>query len=140
MTFFFKDPIGGIRIGLGPVYSRLVQQPHGEMEFNPRHFCPDTSDMSFLKNDLALAGEVRFAVWNNLHFSLRYQYSLFPVKKGWTFTEADRSWSNDCYNQSVTFRLLWLFGEPEKPSRHQAQPRRNTVYNRPNVRVRRNKR
>ena len=29
LTLHFTDPIGGITIGLGPVYSRVVQQPHG---------------------------------------------------------------------------------------------------------------
>lgn len=140
VTVFFKDPYGGIRIGLGPVYSRLVQQPHGEIEYSPNHFLPDTSDMNFLKNDFSAAAEIRFTIWNNLYMSIRYQQSLFPVKKNWHFTENDNTWANDCFNQSLSFRLLWQFGEPDRPSRRQAQTRRPNNHNRPNVHVRRNKR
>ena len=138
VTVFFKDPIGGLRIGLGPVYSRLVQQPHGKMEFRPTYFCPDTTDMSFQKNDLALAGELRFTIWSSLQLSVRYQYSILPVKKGWSFTEGSRTWQNNCYNQSVTFRLVWQFGEPERPVRNKPQPRHNNrQHNKPNVRIHR---
>lgn len=137
LTFFYKDPVGGLRFGIGPVYSRLVQQPHGEINFRPSHFLPDTTDMSFLKNDLALAAEIRFPVWSNLYFSARYQYSLFPVKKGWSFTEGDRTWQNDCYNQSIIFRLLWQFGEPEKSARRATSSHRTPPRNKPRVTVRR---
>ena len=111
VTLLFKDPYGGLRIGVGLVYSRLVQQPHDTIAFRPTYFVPDTSDMSFLKNDLAPAIECRFTMWRNLQMSIRYQYSIIPVKKDWGFREGDRSWSNDCYNSAVTFRLIWEFGD-----------------------------
>ena len=137
VTLFFKDPIGGLRVGLGPVYSRLVQQPHGQMEFRPSYFLPDTTDMSFLKDDLSLAGELRFTIWNNLQMSVRYQHSLFPVKKGWTFTEGSHTWQNDCYNQSVSFRLLWQFGGQERPPRNKPQTHKPRQHNKPRVKVHR---
>lgn len=116
VTLLFKDPYGGLRIGVGLVYSRLVQQPHDSIAFRPTFFAPDTSDMTFLKNDLAPAVECRFTIWRNLQMSVRYQYSVIPIKKGWGFTEnkgkaTEKSWSNDCYNQAVTFRLIWEFGD-----------------------------
>lgn len=113
LTLFFHDPYGGLRIGAGLVYSRLVRQPHGNIHFNPNYFVPDTSNMEFLKNDLAPAIEFRFSVWKNLQFSARYQYSLIPIKKDWHFTFADKTSSNDFYGSSLTFRLLWQFGESE---------------------------
>ncbi|MBQ4376611.1 MAG: porin family protein [Bacteroidales bacterium] len=120
LTLFFKDPYGGIYIGVGPVYSRLVRQPHDEIAFNPDYFVPDISDMEFIKNDFAIAGEIRFPVWRGLMMSLRYQYSLIPVKKDWLFTEYMRAnkskayvYINDCYNSSVMIRLLWQFGTAE---------------------------
>lgn len=111
VTLFFHDPYGGIQIGLGMAYSRLVAQPHGTVSYNPLYFIPDSTNMSFLKNDLAPAIECRFTVWQNLKLSFRYQRSIIPVKKGWTFTMGDETWSNDCYNSSVTMRLIWQFGE-----------------------------
>ena len=54
----FVDPFGGIMLGVGLTYSRLVQQPHGTLSFNPEYVVPDTTDMTFLKNDLAIAGSL----------------------------------------------------------------------------------
>jgi hypothetical protein len=111
VTLFFHDPYGGLQIGLGMVYSRLVAQPHGTVFFNPNFFIPDSSDMKFLKDDLAPAIEMRFTVWQNLKLSVRYQRSIIAIKKGWTFKMGDETWSNDCYNSSVSIRLAWQFGE-----------------------------
>ena len=115
LTIHFKDPIGGILIGAGVVYSRLVQQPHSSVAFKEDYFVPDLSDMSFLKNDWSLAAELRFPVWKGLRLSIRYQQSVVAVKKNWQFTEFHRNkpnpdtWTNNCYNQSATIRLLWQF-------------------------------
>lgn len=126
LTFHFKDQLGGIMVGAGLVYSRLVQQPHGIISYNPAYVEPDTSDMSFLKNDLAVAGDLRFGLWRGLQLNLRIQYSIIPVKKGWKFVEhltANDSEPplvtvNDCRNFSLSVRLLYLFGEKKSKSNH----------------------
>lgn len=115
LMFHFQDPYGGMVFGLGLSYSRLVQQPHGSL-FYSSAFVPDTSDMSFLKNDLAIAADLRFTVWRGLKINIRYQYSLFPVKRNWSFTETTSSsdvnvYTHDCYNSSVSLRLLYVFGD-----------------------------
>lgn len=111
ITIFFHDPYGGIQIGLGLAYSRLVAQPHGTVTYNPNYFTPDSSNITFLKNDLAPTVEIRFTVWQNLKLSIRYQRSIIPIKKDWSFSMGDKTWSNDCYNSSVCLRLAWQFGE-----------------------------
>ena len=111
LTLFFHDPYGGLRIGVGLVYSRLVRQPHGNAYYNPLFFIPDTTDMTFLKNDFAPAVEFRFNIWKGLQFSTRYQYSIIPIKRDWKYQYADKTFYNDFYNSSLTFRLLWQFGE-----------------------------
>lgn len=117
LTLFFHDPYGGLRIGVGFIYSRLVSQPHGRIDYRPTYFIPDTADMKFLKNDIAPAIEFRFNIWRGLQFSARYQYSLFPVKKDWHFQKKETGvdemtvWSNDCYNSSLLFRLIWQFDD-----------------------------
>lgn len=129
LTVHFTDPYGGITVGLGLVYSRLVQQPHGSMYYTPNYFVPDTSDMTFNKNDFAAALDVRFPIWRGLTINFRYQHSLLPVKQNWGFTgyRSENSndfetWSNNCYNSSITLRLLYVFGEKNhhhnKPSSH----------------------
>lgn len=135
LTLFFRDPYGGLKVGVGPVFSRLVTQPHGTIKFRPTFFTPDTSDMTFLKNDIALAGELRFDIWQGLQFSVRYQYSLVPVKRDWQFSFDGQTWSNNCFNSAVTFRLLWQFGEPDRFTPRSDKRRKNTYQPQPNVRV-----
>ncbi|MBQ9588411.1 MAG: outer membrane beta-barrel protein [Bacteroidales bacterium] len=120
LTLHFTDPYGGITLGVGLVYGRLVQQPHGILIFSPNYFMPDTSDMTFLKNDFSAAIDLRFPIWRGLTFNLRWQHSLFPVKREWSFTEHFsaapddfKTWSNDCYNSSVSIRLLYVFGQQQ---------------------------
>lgn len=121
LTLHFTDPYGGITIGVGLSYSRLVQQPHGMMFYNAGYFIPDTSDMTFLRNDFSAALDLRFPIWRGLTFNLRFQHSIIPVKRDWMFTEHysaaegdEHSWTNDCYNSSVSIRLLYVFGEQPK--------------------------
>lgn len=131
----YRDPWGGMFLGLGVTYSRLVQQPHSTMKYNPDYFFPDTNDMEFLSNDLMAVVDIRFPVWRSLWLNIRWQYSLIAVKRDWGFTEfrgetpqldangnpvynADGSivmvpkritWKNDCVNNTLVFRLIWQF-------------------------------
>ncbi|MBP9990677.1 MAG: porin family protein [Bacteroidales bacterium] len=128
VTVYFRDPYGGIMFGFGLAYSRLVQQPHDVIKYDPYSFMPDTSDMSFLKNDFSVALELRFAVWKGLQLSFRYQRSLFPIKREWGFSQNEgirwNSWSNDCFNSALTMRLLWVFGDQDKPQRYMKKKHR----------------
>lgn len=129
LTLFFHDPYGGLYIGAGLTYSRLVSQPHGRIDYRPTYFIPDTNDMQFLKNDIAAAIEFRCKLWKRMQLSVRYQYSIIPVKKDWHFQQKElgvdemRGWSNDCYNSSLSFRLLWQFGDDETYSHHKKKRR-----------------
>lgn len=115
----FRDPWGGILVGLGLNYGRLVQQPHSNIYYTPTYFVPDSTDMEFLRNDLMVVADIRFPVWKKLLFNIRWQYSIIAVKRDWQFTEyrgydTDGNpkaiqWKNDCYNNTLAFRLIWQF-------------------------------
>ena len=109
----YQDPYGGMLFGLGLCYGRLVQQPHFQGKYNPNYFVPDTSDYSFSHDDFAVVADARFTVWRGLQFNIRWQYSLLPVKRDWQFSEYRQgrwySWSNNCYNHSLMFRLIYQF-------------------------------
>ena len=109
----YQDPYGGMLFGAGLVYGRLVQQPTGNMKYNPNSFVPDTSDMTFLKNDLGVAIDARFSVWKGLQLNLRWQYSLLAIKRDWHFDYFKQGrWygkDNDCYSNVVTLRLIYQF-------------------------------
>ncbi len=124
LTLFFHDPYGGLRIGVGMVYSRLVRQPHDTIIYNPNYFIPDTTDMSFLKNDLAPAVEFRFNIWEGLQFSVRYQYSIIPIKRNWQYQFAGVTHANNFYGSSIAFRLLWQFGDNDSSKQSKKAKRR----------------
>ena len=115
----FQDPYGGMLFGAGLSYGRLVQQPHGTIRYNPNYFIPDTTDITFLPHDLCALADMRFTVWRGLQLNLRWQHSLLPVKRHWAFhsyngTDANgdaryKTHTRNCYNQAVTFRLIWHF-------------------------------
>ncbi len=121
LLFHFTDPYGGMTFGIGLQYGRLVQQPHGNIYYSPDYFVPDTSDMSFLKSDFSAVLDFRFPIWKGLMLDIRWQHSILPVKRSWSFTEysptmlgGQTTWSNKVYNSSVTIKLLYLFGESKK--------------------------
>lgn len=109
---YYHDPYSDVNFGLGLVYGRLVQQPHGTLVANPNYFMPDTNGMNFYKNDLGVMVEMRFRLASHMYFSLRWQRSIIKVND-WTFTTPQKTWTNACYNSSASFRLQWQFGEPE---------------------------
>jgi hypothetical protein len=118
LMFHYQDPYGGMNVGLGLCYSRLVQQPHGgHVYYSPTYFVPDSANMVFLKNDLAVVIDMRFTIWRGLKLNMRYQRSIIPIKNDMTFTEFHKAnepgetWSNKCYNSSVAVRLLYVFGD-----------------------------
>ncbi len=123
LMIHYQDPNGGMLFGAGLSYGRLVAQPHGTMGIDSLFFMPDTSDMTFLKNDLAVVADARFSIWRGLQLGIRWQYSLLPVKRDWHFYRYNGigydengeqyyryiTTSNNCYNHSITVRLVYQF-------------------------------
>ncbi|MBR6049448.1 MAG: outer membrane beta-barrel protein [Bacteroidales bacterium] len=109
----FQDPYGGMLFGIGLDYGRLVQQPHNIMQYNPNYFMPDTVDFSFLSDDLSVVADARFTIWRGWQLDIRWQHSLLAVKRQWNFSEYRQGrwykWDNNCYNHSLTFRLIYQF-------------------------------
>ena len=113
LLLHYQDPYGGMLLGAGLCYGRLVDQPHFQGNYNPNYFVPDTGDYAFLLSDLAAVADARFTVWRGLQLNIRWQYSLMPVKRDWTFYEYRQGrwydWKNHCYNHSIAIRLIWQF-------------------------------
>ena len=82
-----------------------------------------TTNKDFLTSDFMVVADARFTIWRGLQFNVRWQYSILPVKRDWTFRkfdgyEADANgvqqerWTditNNCYNHSISVRLIWQF-------------------------------
>jgi len=67
------------------------------------------------RNDLSVLLDVRFRVYQKLHFNFRYQYSMFPIRER-MFSNNIESWHRNQYNNLISFRLIYVFNDrvPEK--------------------------
>ena len=124
----FADKKGGWTFGLGFSYSRLVGTPKESFQWDSTRFIPNT-ETPFRKNDFAVIADVRFTIWRGLKFNFRYQYSLAPIKKDWEFTEQRnraegfRQWTRNAYNNSMSARLIWVFGDNQNNNYKQNKKR-----------------
>lgn len=123
LLIHWQDRNGGMLLGAGISYGRLVQQPHGPIGFDSTFFRPDTTDMNFLSNDLMVVADARFTIWRGLQLNFRWQYSMLPIKRDWNFYQYDgyevnssgqiqerwKTRTNNCYNHSISVRLIWQF-------------------------------
>ena len=118
----YQDPHGGMLFGVGLSYGRLLDQAHGTIGYDSLFFMPDTSDMRFLKNDFAVVADARFTIWRGLQLGIRWQHSIFPVKRDWNFYKYNGvgynengeyaryiTTTNNCYNHSISIRLIYQF-------------------------------
>ena len=115
----FADQKGGWTFGAGFSYSRLMGTPKETFRYDTTGFIPDTK-APFIKNDFSIIADIRFTIWRGLKFNVRYQYSLAPIKKDWDFhirssrgEEFDQHWTRNAYNNSISARLIWVFGDSQ---------------------------
>ena len=109
----YQDPYGGMLLGAGVTYGRLVAQPNGKILFNANSMVPDTANMAFLSNDLCATLDLRFTMWKGLQLNIRWQYSIMAIKRQWHFDIYSQGrWTahdNDCYNNAISLRLIYQF-------------------------------
>ncbi|MBQ9312307.1 MAG: PorT family protein [Bacteroidales bacterium] len=132
----WADKKGGITLGAGIQYGRLVHYseswvlPDTMIRGNDR---PTTTKASFLKNDWAVIGDLRFTLWQKFKLDIRYQYSLTPIRKGFEFNNSYavdddvnyRTWKRDYKNNWVTVKLIYVINEEQE---QKIVPKRKTAY------------
>ncbi len=111
----FEDPIGGWTFGLGAVYGRLMNYKETAAwdQTGTSTAITDFEKKPYEKNDLSFVADIRFRIWKNLKFNFRYQHSLIPTKRDWTFTYNNNTWTRDTYNSVLTARLIWVFNDKD---------------------------
>ncbi len=123
----FEDPVGGWTFGLGFSYSRLLQNPIEDVAWDSTGVSTEITDfvdVPFSKNDFSVIADVRFRIWRNLKFNIRYQYSLSPIKKDWEFINDKSTWMRNAYNNSISVRLVWVFNDEQPRIKKKAKRRR----------------
>lgn len=111
----FVDNKGGWTFGLGAVYGRLMDYTEEAAWDNTgvTTAITDFQKKEYERNDISFVADIRFAIWKNLKFNFRYQHSLVPIKRDWTFINNGSTWSRDAYNSSLSARLIWVFGDED---------------------------
>lgn len=98
-----------ITVGTGLSWSRLVgvkEWEHGkEIE---------TTDLDgpYDKDDFCWLADIRFRVYEKLHFNLRYSYSLDKIRtRTYYATDNSYQWTRKQYNNVISFKLIYIFNE-----------------------------
>ena len=136
MLHYF-DKRAGAALGAGIQYGRLIKSSEiWELSDTliPRMDRPLVTDNHyFIKNDLCFVADFRFNIYRNFKFDVRWQYSLLPIRKDFTFcnsyNELDeyyKTWNRDFKNNYVSFKLIYVINE--KYDTYKTKTRRKTAY------------
>ncbi len=125
LMLHYIDAKGGITLGAGIQYSRLYHSKESWKLPDTLIFGmdrPTTTNAKFLKNDLAIIGDLRFTVWRNFKLDIRYQYSLLPIRKQFEFNNSYqsidannyRTWKRDYKNNWLSVKLIYMINEEQE--------------------------
>ena len=104
-----KDIITG---GVGFSYGRLVRVR--EYEHGQRVESTTLNGGPYEKNDFSALADVRFRIYKKLKFNVRYAYSLAKIRTREFENLLGDTWERKQYNNSITFRLIYVFNEPQR--------------------------
>jgi hypothetical protein len=104
-----KDIITG---GIGFSYGRLVRVR--EYEHGNRVETTTLNDGPYSRNDYTALADVRFRIYKKLKFNIRYAYSLAKIRTREFENLLGDTWMRKQYNNTITFRLIYMFNEPQR--------------------------
>lgn len=107
---------GGLTFGAGLSWGRLVGSK--EIEHGGLHK-PYSDTVPFNNNDFNVLADFRFRVWKRLKFNLRYSYSFTNIRKREYTNLAGQSWIRKQFNNTLSFRLVYVFNERDNYIRNE---------------------
>lgn len=100
--------------GLGFSYGRLVSVSEVE---HGGSIPPYSDTIAFNKNDFSVLVDLQIRIWKQLKFNVRFSYSIIPIRERTyhdILYEYNDPWTRKQYNNTLTFRLVYVFNEQEK--------------------------
>jgi hypothetical protein len=100
--------------GLGFSYGRLVSVSEVE---HGGSIPPYSDTIAFNKNDFSVLVDLQIRIWKQLKFNVRFSYSMVPIRERTyhdILYEYNDPWTRKQYNNTLTFRLVYVFNEQEK--------------------------
>ncbi len=104
-----KDIITG---GVGFSYGRLVRVR--EYEHGRRIETTTLNGGPYERNDFSVLADIRFRIYKKLKLNLRYSYSLAKIRTREFENLLGDTWNRKQYNNSIAFRLIYMFNEPQR--------------------------
>lgn len=104
-----RDIITG---GVGFSYGRLVRV--NEYEHGQKVESTTVNSGPYNRNDFSILADIRFRVYKKLKLNLRYTYSLAKIRTREYENLLGETWSRDQYNNTISFRLIYMFNEPQR--------------------------
>ena len=110
----YTDPKGGLTIGTGLSYSRLVG---AKWIVNGNTYTKSINDGYFSRDNLDWLMDFRIKLYKQLKLNIRYQYSLTSIWSGpddaLLETLAGEKQSSDQRNSMISIRVIWIFNEAQ---------------------------
>ena len=107
-----------IGAGLGFSYGRLVYAKEIEHKNN---VLPYSDTVKFNKDDFNILAEVQLRIYKGLKFSVRYAYSIIPIRERTFWRNLDEPMTRKQYNNLFTFRFTYVINDhyvkPKKPQK-----------------------
>lgn len=108
LTFHYTDR-NLIGAGAGLSFGTLVsykEEEHGGIQ------APYADSVKFNNYDLSAVADINLRIWKKLWFGFRFSYSIIPIRER-TFDPpwAQEPWDRKQYNNSLTFRVVYVFNE-----------------------------
>lgn len=133
----YLDKRAGATLGVGLQYSRLIKTNEKWTLLDTMILGMDrpldANNHNYRKNDLSIVADFGFNIWRGFKFDFKWQYSLIPIRKDFTFynsylpeDDAYRTWQRDFKTHCVTLRILYVINEPH--DRKVVTKRRRTAY------------
>ncbi|MDR2980252.1 MAG: PorT family protein [Bacteroidales bacterium] len=108
VMFHFEDPRTGVAFGLGFSWGRLVRI--SELE-NGYMLKTSLGTGTYKRDDWAALVDVKFKLYKNLKFNIRFQHSIAPIRtRAFVSTNEVRGQ----VHQVLTLRLIYSFNEKYK--------------------------
>ena len=97
-----------ITFGTGLSWGRLIE--FNEIEHGLKVQWENTYG-PYSRSDIDWLADLRFRVYERLHFNIRYSYSLSKIRTRTYIKPQGTTWDRRQYNNIITLRLVYIFNE-----------------------------
>ncbi len=126
VLFGYADKRGGLTGAIGLSYGYMFNYSGDVYEITPYFveqgypvYLIQRPAPDFIRSEFSFLADVRFTIWKQLKFNVRYSTSLIPIRRDVVYETISGGQptgeihSTNWYNHTLTVRLMWVFNEKQ---------------------------